>query len=272
VFWEVRHGKDGLVISSPVVVNAPQPNIVGKPGAGIPNSPEPISAPTSPPTSSAPGARPSQSGSGMNQTVSLPPPENARGDGSARGPATKIDGAARGNTTSPPIVKKAPPGMHDQPSATQTPFGQPPVDLSVNHPPASHSPTNHLPPSSAPVNQPPASQPALSPPPLSADGMMQNAQTALARGNLISPADDSALYWARRVQEVQPQNQTAIQIEDMILVGSIRLIEAEEKASRYENASRRLDALQALYPSRRDLFARMRSEIKKAQSGKDAPR
>ena len=95
---------------------------------------------------------------------------------------------------------------------------------------------------------------------------MQNAQTALARGNLISPADDSALYWARRVQEVQPQNQTAIRIEDMILVGSIRLIEAEEKASRFENASRRLDALQALYPSRRDLFARMRSEIKKAQS------
>jgi hypothetical protein len=96
--------------------------------------------------------------------------------------------------------------------------------------------------------------------------MMQNAQTALARGNLISPADDSALYWARRVQEVQPQNQTAIQIEAMILAGSIRLIEAEEKASRYENASRRLDALQALYPSRRDLFVRMRSDLRKAQS------
>jgi hypothetical protein len=248
VFWKIHHDKNDLATPIPVAINASPPNIVGKPGAGIPAPSSPAIGATRPPALSAPSQRPSQSGSALHQSPSppSPSPENARA-------------AAPANTTSPPIVKKIPPPVSSKapPSIAQPLLSQPSVNRSaVNHPPASP----------LPENQPPARQPASNPPPLSADGMMQNAQAALARGNLISPADDSALYWARRVQEVQPQNQTAIRIEDMILVGSIRLIQAEEKASRYENASRRLDALQALYPSRRDLLARMRSELKAAQS------
>jgi hypothetical protein len=246
VFWKVRHDKNDLATPIPVAIYAAPPNVIGKPGAGISIPSSPAIAATTPPALSAPSQRPSQSGSALHQSLSPSSPENARA-------------AAPGNTTSPPIVKKIPPPVS---SIAPPSIAQP----SLSQPSANRSAVNHRLASPLPENQPPARQPTSNPPPLSADGMMQNAQAALARGNLISPADDSALYWARRVQEVQPQNQTAIRIEDMILVGSIRLIQAEEKASRYENASRRLDALQALYPSRRDLLGRMRSELKAAQS------
>lgn len=96
--------------------------------------------------------------------------------------------------------------------------------------------------------------------PLPVAQLVKNAQAALVRGDLISPEDNSALYWARRARRVNPQNTAAIQIEETILLGSIRLIQADRKAGRYNSALQRLDTMQTLFPDRVELW-RLRSDI-----------
>jgi hypothetical protein len=108
-------------------------------------------------------------------------------------------------------------------------------------------------------------QPFPSREPLPGEVIIQNAEAALARGNLISPPDDNALYWARRAQRINPQNQPAIQIEEAILLGSIQVIQADQKAGRYDSALKRLTIMQTLYPNRREL-SRLRSAIQQEQS------
>ncbi|HZW81067.1 MAG TPA: hypothetical protein VFF50_11385 [Candidatus Deferrimicrobiaceae bacterium] len=103
--------------------------------------------------------------------------------------------------------------------------------------------------------------------PLSAEVMIQNAQAALARGDLISPPEENALYWSRRARRINPQNQPAVAIEETILLGSIQLIEADRRAGRYDRALKRLSIMQTLYPDRPEL-ARLLSAIQQEQSSR----
>lgn len=96
--------------------------------------------------------------------------------------------------------------------------------------------------------------------PLPLDLIIANAQAALANGQLITPTDNSALYWARRARRLDPSNETATRIENTILLGGIHLVQLDRKAGSYQRALDRLTTLQRLYPNRLDL-AQLRSAI-----------
>lgn len=97
-----------------------------------------------------------------------------------------------------------------------------------------------------------------------AEVYVEKAQAALARGHLIYPEDDSAIYWARRAKLLNPQNGTAILIEQLILTQSVQIIQNERKAKRYNAARSQLVVLESLYPNRADL-ERLRSTLTSEQ-------
>jgi len=100
--------------------------------------------------------------------------------------------------------------------------------------------------------------------PTPAEVYVEKAQAALARGHLIYPEDDSAIYWARRAELLNPQNGTAILIEQLILTQSVQIIQNERKAKRYNAARSQLAVLESLYPNRADL-ERLRSTLTSEQ-------
>lgn len=227
VIWQIVHGKDELSPKPAAVASSRLPSAVGKPGAGVPiSSPRAAAAPTGAAPSFTPSATPLPSSSGSDEIPSSRPPSSSLPgtSGSGRDAKVRSDYGKTGGGG----------GVSD--SASQGGGGGGVVG-------------------SAPDGQ------SMKAPGPSVDEMVQNAQTALARGNLITPPDNSALYWARRARQVEPQNRVAIQIEDMILVGSIRVVEADRRAGRYDNALRNLDMLQSLYPNRRDELGQLRSVI-----------
>jgi hypothetical protein len=89
--------------------------------------------------------------------------------------------------------------------------------------------------------------------PLPLDVIVSNAQAALANGQLITPSDNSALYWARRARRLDPSNETAIRIENAVFLGGIHLVQQDRKAGRYQSALDRVAILQSLYPNGPDL-------------------
>ncbi len=125
--------------------------------------------------------------------------------------------------------------------------------------------------SAAPADGSPGSSGGPYTDPLPVTQLVKNAQAALVRGDLISPTDNSALYWARRARRVNPQNTAAIQIEETILLGSIQLIQADRKAGRYNSALQRLDTMQTLFPDRVELW-RLRSDIEAQIRGQNPQR
>jgi hypothetical protein len=222
VIWQIVHGKNELLPKPADVASARVPtSAVGKPAAGVPTSPPPV---VSRPLNIPPSAIPPQSSRRSDEIASSRRPSSTLPEtGGSEGDANSLrDNGKTGGEVPDSSAHGGGGGGLEGP----TPDGQ-----SMN-------------------NRGP-----------SVDEMVQNAQTALARGNLISPRDGSALYWVRRVQQVDPQNRVAIQIEDMILVGSIRVIEADRRAGRYDGALRNLDMLQSLYPNRRDDLGQLRSSI-----------
>lgn len=233
VTWQTIRGKYELSPKVAAVPSAKAPSAVGKPAAGVLNSQPPVtSAPAAPSASPPPNAGPPPSASpppiskGSDEYAFSRPPGKPSGSG---GDANSLrDNGQTGG---------------GEPGATGSQVGGGGGVVG-----------------SAPVGSASDGQSMNDRGP-SVEEMVQNAQTALARGNLISPRDASALYWARRARQVDPQNRVAIQIEDMILVGSIRVIEADRRAGRYDNALRNLDMLQSLYPNRRDDLGQLRSAI-----------
>jgi hypothetical protein len=223
VIWQTIHGKNELSPKPAAVASSSLPSAVGKPEAGILILP-PAVKPA--PMAAAPIAVPAPKRSESDENAVPPPPGKASGIGGDANPPsdhgkTEVAGGGPGETASQGGGRGVAGSAPDKPSINER----------------THEPQ------------------------LSADQMVQNAQTALARGNLISPRNDSALYWVRRARQADPQNRVAIQIEDMILVVSIRVIEADRKGGRYENALRNLDMLQSLYPNRRDDLGQLRSAI-----------
>jgi hypothetical protein len=234
VIWQTIRSKDELPPKDGAVASVKAPSAVGKPTAGVLNSPPAISAPGAPSASLPPSASPPLNSGPLPK--SSPPPKTKGSDQYALSRSPSKPSGSGGDANSPGDYGQTGGGG---PGATGSQGGG-----GVASAPDGQSMNDRGP---------------------SVEEMVQNAQTALARGNLISPRDESALYWARRARQVDPQNRVAIQIEDMILVGSIRVIEADRKAGRYENALRNLDMLQSLYPNRRDDLGQLRSAIANEQ-------
>ena len=146
-----------------------------------------------------------------------------------------------------------------------------PVDLL----PRNHTPPK--PPAGSAVSEPQVSpqdhrhQVAPPPPqPLPIEGFMQNARTALAEGNLISPENNNALYWVRRAKEINPHDTAAIQIEQMILAHGILIVQREQKAKNYAGALALLAPLESLYPNNSDL-RKLRTSIWDEQQSQKTP-
>jgi hypothetical protein len=89
--------------------------------------------------------------------------------------------------------------------------------------------------------------------PLPIEVIIANAQAALANKQLITPEDNSALYWARRARRLDPTNETATKIENAIFQVTMNIIQQDRKAGRYQSALDRVAILQHLYPNRPDL-------------------
>ncbi len=108
----------------------------------------------------------------------------------------------------------------------------------------------------------------IQPRPTPAEIYVEKARAALVKGHLLYPEDDSALYWARRAKMLNPQNGTAIQIEQLILDQSVQAIQNDRKAKKYNAARTQLAILESLFPNRADL-ERLRYTILSEQRQED---